>query len=121
MIDRAAFEAMKAGAYIVNIARGSLIDETALIKAARTGKIAAAGLDVTEQEPLPPESPLWSLPNVVLTPHVAGLGSLGTDEHRALFAANLERFRSRRADDQRDRPRRLSSALDRGLPIRPSR
>ena len=61
---------MKPGAVIVNIARGSVIDESALIETLRAGKILGAGLDVFEREPLPAESPLWDLPNVLITPHL---------------------------------------------------
>jgi phosphoglycerate dehydrogenase-like enzyme len=61
---------MKPDAFIVNIARGAIIDEKALIKALREGKIGGAGLDTFETEPLPVESPLWDLPNVRITPHL---------------------------------------------------
>jgi phosphoglycerate dehydrogenase-like enzyme len=70
--------AMKPNAHFINIARGALVDEAALVAALRDGKIAGAGLDVTETEPLPARHELYALPNVVLTPHVAGAGSQGT-------------------------------------------
>lgn len=86
--------AMKSTACLVNIARGALVDETALVAALKSGTIAGAYLDVTEVEPLPAESELWSLPNLFLTPHSS---SSSTEfERRAieLFRDNLERFRS---------------------------
>ncbi len=80
---------MKANAFLVNIGRGALIDQEALIKALREGWIAGAGLDVTEPEPLPQDSPLWELPNVILTPHTSG-SSPSNDERRfEIFYHNL--------------------------------
>lgn len=72
MIGEAEFRAMKRTAVIVNVARGGLIDERALVRALREGWIAGAGLDVFEEEPLPPDSLLWDMPNVFITPHMAG-------------------------------------------------
>lgn len=69
MLDQARFAYMKRGAFLVNIARGSVVDEVALLESLRDGRIAGAGLDVFEQEPLPSHSPLWDLPNVLITPH----------------------------------------------------
>jgi phosphoglycerate dehydrogenase-like enzyme len=63
---------MKRSAVIVNIARGYIIDGTALDKALRDGTISGAGLDVTEPEPLPPDNPLWDAPNLIIAPHMAG-------------------------------------------------
>jgi phosphoglycerate dehydrogenase-like enzyme len=83
---------MKPTAYLYNIARGKVIDESALITALRDGKIAGAGLDVFETEPLPADSPLWQMENVILTPHVSG----GTPHYfartAALFSENLKRY-----------------------------
>ena len=67
-----------------------MIDEAALVTALRAGKLAGAGLDVYEEEPLPPESPLWDLDNVILTPHVAGVTPLYYERTAALFAENLD-------------------------------
>lgn len=78
MMSRAAIAAMKPSAHFVNIARGALVDEAALVEALREKRIAGAGLDVTLIEPLPTQHELYTLPNVVLTPHVAGAGSQGT-------------------------------------------
>jgi phosphoglycerate dehydrogenase-like enzyme len=92
MIGAAELAAMKAEAVLVNVARGSLVDEDALVSALRDGRIAGAALDVFATEPLPPESPLWDLPNVLLTPHVA----TNVPEYLAraveAFAANVRRF-----------------------------
>ncbi len=71
IIDAAALAAMKPTAYLVNVVRGRLVDEEALVAALGEGRIAGAGLDATAVEPLPAESPLWGMPNVIITPHVS--------------------------------------------------
>jgi len=86
--------AMRPGAYIVNIGRGEVIDEQALIDALKVGKIGGAGLDVFEKEPLPKESPIWDLENVILTPHMSGANRGYMDKACALFADNLRRYRA---------------------------
>ncbi len=94
LIGRAELDAMKATALLVNVARGGVVDEPALVDALRARRIAGAGLDVFAEEPLPAESPLWSLDNVILSPHVAGAGSAaGTERVIALARENLDRFR----------------------------
>ncbi len=93
MIDAKAFAAMKPTAVLVNVARGLLIDEAAMIAALREKKIFGAGLDVTSEEPLPSGSPLWSLPNVVLTPHIAGAGGDNTEAVVKIFADNYALYR----------------------------
>jgi D-2-hydroxyacid dehydrogenase (NADP+) len=90
--DIAAFEAMKPGAYFYNLARGSVVDEEALVEYLRNGHLAGAGLDVFSQEPLLSESPLWSMNNVIITPHVGGRSIKEFDRLCGLFIANLERF-----------------------------
>jgi phosphoglycerate dehydrogenase-like enzyme len=92
VIDHAALSALKPGAVLVNVARGGLVDEPALIEALRSGQLRAAGLDVFEQEPLPSDSPLWALPNVILTPHMAGITPAYEERLMALFAENLRRY-----------------------------
>lgn len=94
MMDAAAFDAMKPSAYLVNIARGAIVDEGALIAALRSARIAGAALDTFEQEPLPPESPLWSLPNVTITPHSTAGSPRMRERQIALFLDNLHRFRN---------------------------
>jgi phosphoglycerate dehydrogenase-like enzyme len=91
-ISEPELRSMKPTAYLVNIARGAVVDEVALIRALREGWIAGAGLDVFEQEPLPPESPLWELDNVLLSPHVAGFTPNYDERAVALFAENLSRY-----------------------------
>ena len=94
MIGAAQFAAMKPGACLVNIARGDILDEGALVQALRDGRLGGAGLDVAQIEPLPPGSPLWDMPNVIVTPHVAGGGSKDYAQQKALFSANLQRYRA---------------------------
>jgi phosphoglycerate dehydrogenase-like enzyme len=94
LIGEAELQMMRRNAYLLNIARGRVIDEQALVRALREGWIAGAGLDVTEEEPLPPESPLYSMPNVVLTPHISGNSVHYDTRLAALFADNLRRYRT---------------------------
>ncbi len=94
MIGAAELAGLKPTAYFVNVARGEIVDQPALIEALRSGRLAGAGLDVFETEPLPADSPLWDLPNVILSPHIAGGGSTGYPMHRKLFAENLARLQA---------------------------
>ena len=94
LIGEAELRAMKSSAYLVNIARGPIVDEQALIRALGEGGIAGAGLDVFEREPLPDDSPLWSMDNVLISPHVAGFTPRYDERAAALFAENLERYLS---------------------------
>ena len=91
-IGRAELQAMKPSAYMVNIARGPIVDEEALIEALNQGWLAGAGLDVFEQEPLPKDSPLWEQENLLISPHVAGFSPRYDDRAAALFAQNLARY-----------------------------
>ncbi len=86
------FVAMKPTAYFVNIGRGATVDEAALIHALREGEIAGAGLDVFEKEPLPSDSPLWHMENVILSPHVSAFSTRYDDRAIELFATNLKRY-----------------------------
>jgi phosphoglycerate dehydrogenase-like enzyme len=94
LISEAELRIMRPNAYLVNIARGRVIDEQALIRALSEGWIAGAGLDVTEEEPLPSENPLYSMPNVILTPHISGNSAHYDARLAALFADNLKRYRT---------------------------
>jgi phosphoglycerate dehydrogenase-like enzyme len=105
-IGEAELRIMRRNAYLVNIARGRIVDELALIKALREGWIAGAGLDVTEEEPLPSDSPLYSMPNVILTPHISGNSVHYDARLAALFADNLKRYRSGQQLQNRYEPSR---------------
>ncbi|HVU68841.1 MAG TPA: D-2-hydroxyacid dehydrogenase [Ktedonobacteraceae bacterium] len=94
LIGEAELRAMKPSAYLVNVARGRIVDEQALLRALREGWIAGAGLDVAEIEPLPSNSPLYSLPNVILTPHIAGVSVHYEKRLADVFADNLRRYRA---------------------------
>lgn len=92
MISAEQLKLMPLGAFIVNIGRGGVIDEGALVEALRCGQLAGIGLDVTEVEPLPADSPLWNEPRVLLTPHTAGFtGNLRAKKNK-WFADNLARY-----------------------------
>jgi phosphoglycerate dehydrogenase-like enzyme len=92
LIGAEELRAMRRDAFLINIARGEVIDQEALVAALRAGTIAGAGLDVTTPEPLPPDDPLWELPNVILTPHISGYMPGYFPAVLALFAENLARF-----------------------------
>jgi phosphoglycerate dehydrogenase-like enzyme len=79
-------------AYLINVTRGGIIDEDAICVALRAGQIAGAGIDVTEVEPLAPESPLWDAPNIILTPHRAGASQHRPRKVFEFFLAQLERY-----------------------------
>lgn len=92
LIGEEAFRIMKPTAYLVNIARGAIVDEQALCKALQEGWIAGAGLDVFSQEPLPLSSPLWDLPNVTITPHNAAWSDRVEEEALSIFYENFNRY-----------------------------
>ena len=92
LIGREELRQMRRSAYLYNVGRGGLIDQEALIAALRAGTIAGAGLDVVEPEPLPPDSPLWDLPNVIITGHTAGASPQNWERGIELLADNVRRF-----------------------------
>jgi len=92
MINAERFAQMNADAYLINVGRGPLVDEAALIHALSNCKIAGAALDVFTEEPLPAISPLWDLPNLLITPHSAGLTEKLWERHYSLLSDNLRRF-----------------------------
>jgi phosphoglycerate dehydrogenase-like enzyme len=92
MVGYAELAAMKPGAYLVDISRGGVIDQTALIKALKEGRLRGAALDVFPEEPLPENSELWKMPNVVITPHISGVTPYYGERAMELFAQNLKRY-----------------------------
>ncbi len=92
LIDGNVFNKMPRGSYLINVARGQCVDEPALIAALQSGHLAGAGVDVTYVEPLPAESPLWELPNVLITPHVGAQAATRVDDSTRLACENLERY-----------------------------
>jgi phosphoglycerate dehydrogenase-like enzyme len=93
LIGEEELRAMRPHAYLINVARGQIVDEQALIRGLQSGWIAGAGLDVVEEEPLAANSPLYALPNVILTPHISGLSVHYEKRLMELFADNLRRYR----------------------------
>ena len=96
LLGQAEFACMKPNAFVINVARGPVLDYDALLAALKEGRIAGAGLDVVETEPMKAANALWDLPNVIISPHVAGQGSSGYPQQRKLFGDNLARFREGR-------------------------
>ena len=92
LISREVISAMKPGAYFCNVGRGASVDEAALVERLQDGSLAGAGLDVFATEPLPDDSPLWSMENVIVTPHMAGYTWDYADELCDVFSANLARY-----------------------------
>jgi phosphoglycerate dehydrogenase-like enzyme len=106
MIDATAFRQMRADAWFINVARGAVVDQGALIAALQAGQIGGAALDVFVEEPLPVDSPLWELDNVILTPHNSWSTPHVARREAALFLKNLRRY-------LRDEP--LCNVVDRSL------
>lgn len=92
LLDAAAFAACKPGAMIYNVGRGAVIDTEALVSALQSGHLGGAGLDVTEPEPLPVDSPLWDLENVLITAHTSGASPRYWERQEALISDNIARF-----------------------------
>jgi D-2-hydroxyacid dehydrogenase (NADP+) len=92
LIDARALAAMRPTTYLINVARGRVVDEPALIKALQEKRIAGAGIDVTVEEPLPASSPLWAMRNVLITPHTAGETQRYEDAVIDILLENLDRL-----------------------------
>ena len=92
LFDGKFFAAAKRGAYFINVGRGQSVVQKDLVDALRSGQLSGAGLDVTEPEPLPPDDPLWSFGNVIITPHVSTASDLGQTARIAIAAENVRRY-----------------------------
>ena len=92
MMGKEEFAKMKKGAVVINISRGSIIQEDALIEALQSGHLGGASLDVASSEPLPPENPLWSIPRVIISPHSASTVDLENTRLTDIFCDNLIKF-----------------------------
>ena len=94
MIDAEVFDAFKPTAFLIDVSRGGVVDHAALMDALKGKKLAGAALDVFPEEPLPEESPLWKMSNVIITPHIAGNTAFYDERAIELFAENLDRYLS---------------------------
>jgi phosphoglycerate dehydrogenase-like enzyme len=103
IVNSAVFEAMRPDAFLVHLSRGPVVSEHALLDALRSGAIAGAGLDVFDVEPLPADHPFWTMENVIITPHNAGIYDRYADDSYVTFAKNLGHFVSGRADEMVNR------------------
>jgi len=92
LINRDVLAAMKPSAFLINLARGGVLDEAALIEHLQAGKIAGAALDVFAQQPLPPDSPLWTMPNVIITPNVGGRSNVFVQQTLTVIEPNLRAY-----------------------------
>ena len=106
MIGAEVLAAMRADACLINLARGGVLDEEALLDALNAGGIAGAGLDVFATEPLPPASPFWDHPRVILTPHVGGMSDIYEAQVMPILEHNLAAFLNGRPDDLQNRAQR---------------
>lgn len=94
IMDADAIAAMKPTAYLINIARGALVHEVALLEALRSGQIAGAALDVLTEEPAPEDSPFWDLPDVVITPHISSITDRVGGDSLEYYRENIRRWRA---------------------------
>ena len=92
LVDEHVFSAMKRTAYLINVARGGVVDETALMVALNNGEIAGAALDVFDHEPLPADSPLWAQSNLILTPHLGGMVDVYVEQAMPVLTHNIRAF-----------------------------
>lgn len=92
IVNKEVLSVMKPSAFFINIGRGELVDEEALVETLKSGRIAGAALDAFCQEPLPPEHPFWKMKNVIITPHVGGASDIYMEQVLSIFEENLRRF-----------------------------
>ena len=92
MIGAEQLAALKPSAYLVDASRGGVVNHDALIEALNENRLAGAALDVFDEEPLPTDHPLWDIPNVIITPHIAGFSAQFNQRANALFIENLKRY-----------------------------
>jgi len=92
LIDKTVLKSMKSSAVLINVARGGVVDEGALVEALENGRIRGAAMDVFAEEPLPPESPLWRLPSLIISPHIAGFREDYYQQVALMFSENLRRY-----------------------------
>lgn len=103
LFDAATIAAIKPGGLLINLARGGIVDEDALAHALKSGTLAAAGLDVFVVEPLPADSPLWSAPNLLITPHIGGFSEIYTQQVAPILITNLRAYLNDRPQDMINR------------------
>ncbi len=102
LVDAMVLSRMKPTAFLINLARGGVLDEAALIEHLQAGKIAGAGLDIFQQQPLPKDNPLWHMPNVVITPNMGGRSDIFVEQTLTVVEPNLEAFAQGRLKDLRN-------------------
>ena len=102
LISREVLAAMKPTAFLINLARGGVLDETALIELLQAGKIAGAGIDIFSNMPLPPDNPLWRMPNVIITPNIGGRSDRFVEQTMTVLEPNLQAFIDGRLKDLRN-------------------
>jgi D-2-hydroxyacid dehydrogenase (NADP+) len=102
LISREVIAAMKPSAFLINLARGGVLDETALIEALQAGKIAGAGIDIFQKQPLPPDNPLWTMPNVIITPNIGGRSDRFVEQTMQILEPNIQAYVEGRMKDLRN-------------------
>ena len=102
LVDAKVLSRMKPTAFLINLARGGVLDEAALIEHLQAGKIAGAGLDIFQKQPLPKDNPLWHMPNVVITPNMGGRSDVFVEQTLTVVEPNLEAFAQGRLKDLRN-------------------